>query len=63
MARAESANSEGMRIRWCGRTSNPVGDVKRFPVGSTPATFRHLAEGYGIAVFAPAGGCGRICKT
>jgi selenide, water dikinase len=34
--------SEGMRIRWCGRASNPVGDVKRFPVGSTPATFRHF---------------------
>ena len=32
-----------MRIRWCGRTSNPVGDVNRFPVGSTPATFRHVA--------------------
>jgi selenide, water dikinase len=31
---------EGMRIRWCGRASNPVGDVNRFPVGSTPATFR-----------------------
>jgi selenide, water dikinase len=30
-----------MRIRWCGRASNPVGDVNRFPVGSTPATFRH----------------------
>jgi selenide, water dikinase len=29
-----------MRIRWCGRASNPVGDVNRFPVGSTPATFR-----------------------
>jgi hypothetical protein len=35
---------EGMRIRWCGRASNPVGDVKRFPVGSTPATFRHISR-------------------
>ena len=40
---AASANSEGMRIRWCGRASNPVGDVNRFPVGSTPATFRQFA--------------------
>jgi selenide, water dikinase len=31
-----------MRIRWCGRASNPVGDLKRFPVGSTPATFRQI---------------------
>ena len=36
------SDSEGMRIRWCGRASNPVGDVNRFPVGSTPATFRHI---------------------
>src|SRR6202044_3185903 len=41
---ASSANSEGMRIRWCGRASNPVGDVNRFPVGSTPATFRHSTK-------------------
>src|ERR1700686_4930304 len=33
-----------MRIRWCGRASNPVGGVNRFPVGSTPATFRHPAR-------------------
>src|ERR1700731_772226 len=31
-----------MRIRWCGWASNPGGDVNRFPVGSTRATFRHL---------------------
>jgi selenide, water dikinase len=31
-----------MRIRWCGRASNPVGDLKRFSVGSTPATFRQI---------------------
>ena len=36
--------SEGMRIRWCGRASNPVGGAKRFSVGSTPATFRHPVD-------------------
>jgi selenide, water dikinase len=35
------ANSEGMRIRWCGWASNPVRGVNRSSVGSTPATFRH----------------------
>jgi hypothetical protein len=31
---------EGIRIRWYGRASNPVGDVSRSQVGSTPAAFR-----------------------
>src|SRR5690606_34403003 len=35
---------EGMRIRACGRASNPVGGVDRFPVGSTPAAFRQPPE-------------------
>ena len=53
MQRASPANSEGMRIRWCGRASNPVGDVNRFPVGSTPATFRHVVASKSIAAPPP----------
>src|SRR6202043_3798016 len=33
---------EGIRIRWCGWASNPVGGVSRSRVGSTPAAFRLL---------------------
>src|SRR6185369_4834008 len=33
---------EGIRIRWCGWASNPVGGVSRSLVGSTPAAFRHF---------------------
>jgi selenide, water dikinase len=61
-----------MRIRWCGRASNPVGDLKRFPVGSTPATFRQFEMRGSVSVHAVSmpttrltslshgGGCG--CK-
>lgn len=31
---------EGIRIRWYGWVSNPVGGVRRSQVGSTPAAFR-----------------------
>jgi hypothetical protein len=33
---------EGNRSWWGGRASNPVGDVSRSRVGSTPISFRHF---------------------
>ncbi len=35
---------EGIRIRWYGRASNPVGGVSRSRVGSTPAAFRPMLD-------------------
>ena len=42
---AGAAPSEEKRPRWGGRTSNPVGAVRRSRVGSTPTLFRHFDRG------------------
>lgn len=36
-----SDGKEETRLRWGGRTSNPVGAARRLQVGSTPILFRH----------------------
>src|SRR5690606_17622861 len=38
-----SVLQEGIRVRWHGWASNPVGGVRRSQVGSTPAAFRQRA--------------------
>lgn len=37
----DPTGKEETRLRWGGRTSNPVGAARRFQVGSTPILFRH----------------------